>query len=142
MFYLKTDGNLKFIFLARSLSTFTKNHPDWFKKDANGNIAKNVFGLDIWDFNNNQFRSWWVNMMVNDWILKFDLDGLRLDLEPNVSNFSEIWSRVRQLAQTKRKRCGAFFRKVGMVTEFRVIIGTKNMTLPNGDLAWIRFGEG
>ena len=102
-FYLKTDGNLKFIFLARSLSTFTKNHPDWFKKDANGNIAKNVFGLDIWDFNNNQFRNWWINMMVNDWILKFDLDGLRLDLEPNVSNFSEIWSRVRQLAQQNGK---------------------------------------
>ncbi len=96
-FSLKTNDNLEFIFLAKSLSSFTKSHSEWFKKDNNGNIARNVFDLDAWDYSNSQFRSWWMNMIVNEWILKFDLDGLRLDLEPDVSNFSGIWSNIRQL---------------------------------------------
>ncbi|RKX38508.1 MAG: hypothetical protein DRP64_15605, partial [Verrucomicrobia bacterium] len=31
---------------------------------------------------NNALKAWFKNVLVNDWIDKFDLDGLRLDLEP------------------------------------------------------------
>jgi hypothetical protein len=102
-FHLKANNSLEFVFLAKSLSSFTKDHSNWFKKDANGNVARNVFGLDAWDYNNNQFRSWWTNMIVSEWILKFDLDGLRLDLEPNISNFSGVWTDVRQRAAQSGK---------------------------------------
>jgi hypothetical protein len=104
------SSDIKFAFsLDRLESSYTKNHPDWFQKDRNGHIKQHpVFGFNMWDWSNPNFKNWWVNMIVNDWILKYDLDGLRLDCEPGVTNYKGAWLAVREKAASKGKNIVIF----------------------------------
>lgn len=86
------------------VSPFVLKHPGWFRRDASGKIIENLtFGNNEWDWSNPEFRNWWITMIVNDWILKYDLDGFRLDLEPGVTQYRGIWVDVRNRAAQSGK---------------------------------------
>jgi len=63
-------------------SVLLKQHPDWFQKDAQGNIIPpdpdwtDVAGLD---YRNPQLRAYMIDMLKY-WLKEFDLDGFRCDV--------------------------------------------------------------
>ncbi|MBR7133740.1 MAG: hypothetical protein IKD04_09450 [Clostridia bacterium] len=71
-----------------------KEHPDWIKKDENGNMTGTWAMLDF-DFENEDCLNWYVNACAN-WVLKFNLDGIRCDVEPFVTGPELVWSKVRK----------------------------------------------
>ena len=94
-------------------SSLLTSHPEFFKwiDDEFGhhpqytgwNTAELIWKKD--DGSHNQsLKDWYRDVLVNDWIVKYDLDGLRLDLEPfeiaNVIGYS-YWQSLIDLAKEK-----------------------------------------
>jgi cyclomaltodextrinase / maltogenic alpha-amylase / neopullulanase len=76
-------------------SVLIKQHPDWFKHDAQGNIIPpnpdwtDVAGLD---YRNPQLRSYMTDMLKY-WLRDFDLDGFRCDVAGEVP--TDFWENAR-----------------------------------------------
>ena len=76
---------------AAAVSSLIYSHPEFFEKitDNRGTHIRytpwNTAEL-MWRYSNGTLNTglmnWYKNMLKNDWIIKYDLDGLRLDLEP------------------------------------------------------------
>ena len=74
-----------------AVSSLITSHPEFFETttDAMGThiryTAWNSAEL-MWRYTNGtvntSLMNWFKNMLINDWIIKYNLDGLRLDLEP------------------------------------------------------------
>ncbi|WP_270168467.1 alpha-amylase family glycosyl hydrolase [Paenibacillus sp. SYP-B4298] len=73
-------------------SSLVANHPDWFKKDAQGNII-GTWDMADFDWTNQGFIDWWVNM-CKTWVKVHGVDGFRGDLEPEISGYS-VFDRIR-----------------------------------------------
>jgi glycosidase len=59
----------------------TVSHPEWFTRDANGQIfyaVPNRIDFAGFDFRNRELRTYLITTM-QQWIAEFDLDGLRFD---------------------------------------------------------------
>lgn len=83
-------------------SVLIKQHPEWFKKDAQGNIIPpvpdwaDVAGLD---YRNPQLRAY-MTEMLKYWLREFNLDGLRVDVAHQVP--ADFWNDVApELRKTK-----------------------------------------
>jgi len=75
-------------------NTLTKQHPEWYKKDAQGNITypydwSDVAGLD---YRQPGLRVYMTEMMKY-WIREFDLDGFRCDVAGEVP--TDFWENAR-----------------------------------------------
>ncbi len=60
---------------------WTKEHADWYMKDANGNFTEENNWKDVIDLNfeNNDMKAAMINAM-KFWIKEFDIDGFRCDM--------------------------------------------------------------
>ena len=76
---------------SQNVSSLITSHPEFFEKitDAKGtHIRYTVWNTAelMWKYSNGtineSLKTWYSNMLKDDWIKKYDLDGLRLDLEP------------------------------------------------------------
>jgi glycosidase len=76
-------------------SQLIKQHPDWFKHDAEGNILppvpdwSDVAGLD---YRNPRLRTYMTDMLKY-WLKEFDLDGFRCDVAGEVP--TDFWENAR-----------------------------------------------
>lgn len=76
-------------------SVLLKQHPDWFKHDAQGNVIPpnpdwtDVAGLD---YHNPQLRTYMIEMLKY-WLKEFDLDGFRCDVAGEVP--TDFWEAAR-----------------------------------------------
>ncbi len=76
-------------------SVLIKQHPNWFKHDAQGNIIPpnpdwtDVAGLD---YSNPQLRAYMTDMLKY-WLKEFDLDGFRCDVAGEVP--TDFWENAR-----------------------------------------------
>lgn len=76
-------------------SVLIKQHPDWFKKDAQGNIVPpdpdwtDVAGLD---YRNPQLRTYMIDMLKY-WLKDFDFDGFRCDVASGPPQ--DFWEQAR-----------------------------------------------
>lgn len=76
-------------------SVLIKQHPDWFKHDAQGNIIppvpdwSDVAGLD---YRNQHLRTYMTDMLKY-WLKDFDLDGFRCDVAGEVP--TDFWENAR-----------------------------------------------
>jgi hypothetical protein len=94
-------------------SSLLTSHPEFFKwiTDSYGyhpqytgwNTAELIWKKDD-GTQNEALKDWYRDVLVNDWIAKYDLDGLRLDLEPfevaNVIGY-DYWQTVIDAAKVK-----------------------------------------
>jgi len=90
-------------------SPMLSEHPDWFKKDKGGK-ATGTWGMADFDWKNPEVREWWISTMCDKWILKYGLDGVRCDCEPNVSGYGVLWDEV-------MRRCEAAGHPVMVMSE-------------------------
>lgn len=60
---------------------WTKEHPDWYKKDEHGNFIELYGWLDVidLDYNNAEMRKEMIKCMQH-WIKEYDIDGFRCDM--------------------------------------------------------------
>lgn len=91
------------------VSRLVSEHPDWFKRDENGELIGTWSMLDFDFERSEECRQWYIQTTV-DWILKFGLDGIRCDVEPFVSGPERIWREV-------RRRCENAGRKIVLFSE-------------------------
>ncbi len=78
-----------------------KDHPDWYKKDAKGNIATPFDWTDCaqLDYSNKELRKAMINAM-NFWVKNFGIDGFRCDVAGMVP--VDFWEDARtELQQIK-----------------------------------------
>ncbi|HSK63533.1 MAG TPA: alpha-amylase family glycosyl hydrolase, partial [Pyrinomonadaceae bacterium] len=71
-----------------------KKHPEFYKRDANGNITYPYDWYDIaaLDYKNQELRRYMIDMLKY-WIREFDLDGFRCDVAGEVP--TDFWERAR-----------------------------------------------
>lgn len=77
-------------------------HPDFYKRDAKGNITYPYDWFDIaaLNYNNRELRRYMTDMLKY-WIREFDLDGFRCDVAGEVP--TDFWEQARsELDQVKR----------------------------------------
>ncbi|MBR4073439.1 MAG: hypothetical protein IKK24_05790, partial [Clostridia bacterium] len=73
-----------------------KEHPEYFKRGENGNIILNNWGGPSYDVEGEAFRKWYKGCIL-DILEKTNIDGFRLDLEPEVTGY-EFWGEIRREA--------------------------------------------
>ncbi|MCX7826048.1 MAG: alpha-amylase family glycosyl hydrolase, partial [Verrucomicrobiae bacterium] len=67
-------------------------HPEFFQRDASGNISTGEWNFPVFDFNNRQLREYfWANM--THWVKDFDADGFRCDVSDRVP--LDFWEEAR-----------------------------------------------
>ncbi len=77
---------------------------DFFNRTAAGLIRKSNWGTAQWDWSSSALRAWWSNNIAVAWVQKYNVDGFRIDLEPNIAG-SALWYKVRAdvLAKTGKE---------------------------------------
>ena len=62
-------------------NVWVKEHPDWYKKDQNGNFVSPFDWTDViaLDYNNPELRKAMINAMIY-WVKNADIDGFRCDV--------------------------------------------------------------
>jgi hypothetical protein len=71
-----------------------KQHPEFYKRDANGNITYvyDWFDIAALNYSNQELRGYMIDMMKY-WLREFDLDGFRCDVAGEVP--TDFWERAR-----------------------------------------------
>ncbi|MBD3268543.1 hypothetical protein GF373_17885 [bacterium] len=73
-------------------SVLVKKHPEYLKRDANGNIVKGNWNFPALNFRNQELREYlWSNMEY--WVQDFDVDGFRCDVSSGIP--LEFWEGAR-----------------------------------------------
>jgi glycosidase len=84
---------LDLVYLHTGPSNVLMKHPEYYKKDAQGNLQKNEWNFYDLDFSNKSLRVFlWENMV--DWIKKYELDGWRCDVSGGVP--LDFWEEARE----------------------------------------------
>jgi len=65
---------------VRSESSLLTRHPDFFLRDANGHPIGTWWACD-YNWKNPEFVKWWIQTQ-KDWVLKYNVDGFRVDMDP------------------------------------------------------------
>lgn len=73
-----------------------KEHPEFFRKDSEGNLIEDDWGGYQYDWENKKFREWFKQVHL-DIIETCDLDGFRADVDPTYSGYDH-WEEIRQEA--------------------------------------------
>lgn len=81
-------------------SGLAKAHPEWFRKDADGNLA-GTWGMYDFDWSNAEFTEYWVGNALR-WIMDYGADGFRCDLEPEISGY-DVFRRIREECRSRGK---------------------------------------
>lgn len=68
---------------------------EWFSTERDGAMLRSNWGGGAqFDWTSQALRDWWIDRIGLGWVKRFDLDGFRMDLEPNVAG-SPLWDEVR-----------------------------------------------
>ncbi|HKE60007.1 MAG TPA: alpha-amylase family glycosyl hydrolase [Pyrinomonadaceae bacterium] len=75
-------------------SVLIKNHPEWFKRDSQGQITYPHDWVDVaaLDYSNAGLRDYMIEML-RYWLREFDLDGFRCDVAGDVP--TDFWEKAR-----------------------------------------------
>ncbi len=63
----------------------------FFVRAADGSVVKTWWGTAQWNWSSVPLRQWWVQNLGVAWVEKYDVDGFRLDLVPDISPI-ELWN--------------------------------------------------
>lgn len=63
----------------------------FFVRAADGSVVKTWWGTAQWNWSSAPLREWWVQNIGVAWVKKYDVDGFRLDLVPDISPI-ELWN--------------------------------------------------
>jgi len=78
-------------------------HPEWYKKDANGNIVQARRWTDVASFDYTNFALWeYMADACSYWIREFGIDGFRCDVAWGVPVEHWIWLRA-QIQESRRQ---------------------------------------
>jgi glycosidase len=81
---------------------WTKEHPDWYMKDAAGNFTEENGWKDVIDLNydNTEMRKAMIDAMMF-WVKQFDIDGFRCDMAHLVP--LDFWEEARSACETVKQ---------------------------------------
>lgn len=80
-----------------------KEHPEYFERNEdNTDFVESKWGGPAFNTESQEFREFYKNTIV-DIAEKTNLDGLRLDLEPNISGY-DFWTEIRNEALNRGKK--------------------------------------
>lgn len=75
-------------------SSLVKAHPDWFRKDSDGNLDMTWGKMHDFLFSKTAVEEYWINNCVN-LVKRLNIDGFRCDLEPGCFG-PVVWGKIRQ----------------------------------------------
>ena len=73
-----------------------QEHPEYFLRDAQGNLVEDNWGGYKYDWESKEFREWFKQVHL-DIVETCDLDGFRADVDPDYSGYDH-WAELRQEA--------------------------------------------
>ena len=79
-----------------------KEHPEYFKQNAKGEIIESSWGGPEFDLEGEAFRNYYKNAILNI-VETTNIDGLRLDLEPLRTGY-DFWGDIRKEALARGKK--------------------------------------
>lgn len=85
-----------------------QEHPEWFIKNQDGELALSWTYAYDFDFNVPEAREWYIEKIVN-FVVDTNVDGLRLDIEPLITIKPElVWEKVKSRCLEKGKKIVLF----------------------------------